>query len=286
MAQRWRLSTGQKKMHYLTDNLLGLTKDNDVWKVAFGFNKGDVKLVNSGGKKIVEHHKSIAEKLFIMDSSGKWDGNIKKAYMTHHNMMSENGQGLLDGGLESDLIPGSNIKNVWDAIDKVFPCGTALNLDVIMRSRKDHVGDCVGSNDELESASRIQTEGKTTHQEIKEGKCHKTALDIEHSCVSHAREEAECQHQHEIFIWEKKLELAHLQAGVLSQSAEPSQAQSFTSLLNNISGVQGSSFCTHSSMSSSSGGHCPSTSTSEGPFSWGAEVTLPEYADNVGSGDN
>ena len=67
-------------MHYLTDNLLGLIEDNATWKVAFGFNKGDVKLVNSGGKKIVEHHKSLAEKLFLADSSGRWGvkSDIKK----------------------------------------------------------------------------------------------------------------------------------------------------------------------------------------------------------------
>ena len=73
-------SWSKKNMHYLTDNLLGLIEENDVWKVAFGFNKGDVKLVNSGGKKIIEHHKSVTEKLFIMDPAGKWDGksDIKK----------------------------------------------------------------------------------------------------------------------------------------------------------------------------------------------------------------
>ena len=67
-------------MHYLTDKLLGLIEENATWKVAFGFNKGDVKLVNSGGKKIIEHHKSLAEKLFIVDPSGRWDSksDIKK----------------------------------------------------------------------------------------------------------------------------------------------------------------------------------------------------------------
>ena len=77
-------------MHYLTDNLLGLIEENDIWKVAFGFNKGDVKLVNSGRKKIVEHHKSVA-KLFIIDSSGKWDGksDIKKLANTVKNHINK-----------------------------------------------------------------------------------------------------------------------------------------------------------------------------------------------------
>ena len=67
-------------MHYLTDKLLGLIEENSTWKVAFGFNKGDIKLINSGGKKVVEHHKALAEKLFVMDPSGKWDkkSDIKK----------------------------------------------------------------------------------------------------------------------------------------------------------------------------------------------------------------
>ena len=67
-------------MHYLTDKLLGLIEENFTWKVPFGFNKGDIKLVNSGRKKVVEHHKALAKKLFVMDPSGKWDekSDIKK----------------------------------------------------------------------------------------------------------------------------------------------------------------------------------------------------------------
>jgi hypothetical protein len=36
--------------------------------------------VNSGGKKVIEHHKALAKKLFIVDPSGKWDekSDIKK----------------------------------------------------------------------------------------------------------------------------------------------------------------------------------------------------------------
>jgi hypothetical protein len=70
-------------MHYLTDKLLGLIEENSTWKVAFGFNKGDVKLVNSGGKKIIEHHKALAEKLFITDPSGKWDEKLDIKKLTN-----------------------------------------------------------------------------------------------------------------------------------------------------------------------------------------------------------
>ena len=52
-------------MHDLTDKLLTLIEDNPTWKVAFGFNKGDMELVPTGGKKIKDHHCEISTKLFI-----------------------------------------------------------------------------------------------------------------------------------------------------------------------------------------------------------------------------
>jgi hypothetical protein len=80
-------SWSKKDMHYLTDKLLGLIDKNAIWKVEFGFNKGDIKLVNSGGKKIIEHHKVLAEKLFLADPSRRWDGklDIKKLANTVKN---------------------------------------------------------------------------------------------------------------------------------------------------------------------------------------------------------
>jgi len=188
-------------------------------------------------------------------------------------------------------IPPVETLSVPPVITAVIAKPMPTRLQSALQKQKVSFQDQIRETSELEwtnwlSIAQIQTEGKTTRQEIKEGKHHKTALDIEHSCVSHAREEAECQHQHEMLIWEKKLELARLQAGVLPQSAEPSQAHSFTSLLNSTSGVQGLSFGTHSSTSSSSGGHHPSPSTPNRPFGWGAEVALPGYTDDMGSGDN
>ena len=58
-------------MHYLTDSLLGLVEDNVTWKVAFGFDKGKVQKVKTGGKKLTEHHQAIAAKLFPADISGQ-----------------------------------------------------------------------------------------------------------------------------------------------------------------------------------------------------------------------
>jgi hypothetical protein len=67
-------------MHHLTENLLGLIEENATWKVAFGFNKGEVKSVKNGGKKIVDHYQTLATKLFLADPSGRWDktSDIKK----------------------------------------------------------------------------------------------------------------------------------------------------------------------------------------------------------------
>ena len=67
-------------MHYLTDSLLGLVEDNVTWKVAFGFDKGEVQKVKTGGKKLTKHHQAIAAKLFPADISGRWtaDSDMKK----------------------------------------------------------------------------------------------------------------------------------------------------------------------------------------------------------------
>ena len=63
---RW----AKKDMHYLTDTLLGLIKDNATWKVTFGFNKGEVQMVKTGGKKLTKHHQAITANLVPGDISG------------------------------------------------------------------------------------------------------------------------------------------------------------------------------------------------------------------------
>jgi len=65
--------------HPLSDSLLGIIEDNPVYKVAFGFDKGDVKSVPNGGKKVVEHHRSIARKLFVDNPKSEWtEADIKQ----------------------------------------------------------------------------------------------------------------------------------------------------------------------------------------------------------------
>jgi hypothetical protein len=58
--------------HHLSDKLLGFIEENDTYKVAFGFDKGDVGSVPTGGKKTIEHHRAIARKLFLTPSETGW----------------------------------------------------------------------------------------------------------------------------------------------------------------------------------------------------------------------
>jgi len=66
--------------HHLTDSLLGIIEDSATYKVALGFDKGDVGGVSSGGKKVIEQYQSIARKLFIEVENATWSdtkGHVK-----------------------------------------------------------------------------------------------------------------------------------------------------------------------------------------------------------------
>ena len=60
--------------HHLSDKLLGFIEENNTYKVVFGFDKGDVGSVPTGGKKTIEHHCAIACKLFLTPSETGWTG--------------------------------------------------------------------------------------------------------------------------------------------------------------------------------------------------------------------
>lgn len=50
-----------------------------MYKVAFGFDKGLVGAVPTGGKWLTEHHRALAQKVLVKDLSSRWDGDdIKK----------------------------------------------------------------------------------------------------------------------------------------------------------------------------------------------------------------
>jgi hypothetical protein len=117
-----------------------------MWKVAFGFDKGDVGSVPTGGKKIKDHYRAIAVKLFLdleepfrtfvhtdlekLDDvvknrinkcvracliSHMFDlfSSLKVQYGKYRKMMSETGQGLIDEGRKDEMTPDSEIANMW-----------------------------------------------------------------------------------------------------------------------------------------------------------------------------
>ena len=118
-----------------------------MWKVAFGFDKGNIGSVPTGGKKIKDHYRAIAVKLFldleepfgtfVHNDLEKLDNvirnwinmcvchssfiyqmlnqtlSLKTQYGKYCKMMSETGQGLIDKGHEDEMTPGSEIANMW-----------------------------------------------------------------------------------------------------------------------------------------------------------------------------
>ena len=102
--------------------------------------------MSSGGKKVIEQYQSITRKLFIEVENSAWSdtkddikllgksvknrvtwyalhqimlfyysfiSRIKKNYVKHRASISETGQGLLDAGREDEILPGSEIANIW-----------------------------------------------------------------------------------------------------------------------------------------------------------------------------
>jgi hypothetical protein len=135
-----------KPNHHLTDSLLGIIEDSAAYKVALGFDKGNVGAVSSGGKKVIEQYQSIARKLFIEVENSAWSdtkddikllgesvkncvmwyashqimlfyysfiSRIKKNYVKHRASILETGQGLLNAGRENEILPGSEIASIW-----------------------------------------------------------------------------------------------------------------------------------------------------------------------------
>ena len=51
--------------HHLSDTLLTMIEGKAHYKVAFGIDKGNITLVPMGGKKIIDHYRTIACELFV-----------------------------------------------------------------------------------------------------------------------------------------------------------------------------------------------------------------------------
>jgi len=100
------IAWSKSENHALTDNLLTLIEDSAMYKVAFGFNKGDVGSVPTGGKKTVEHYRAIARALFVDSPDNPWTekdlpqlnnvvknriNSLKSTYQKYRKEMSETG---------------------------------------------------------------------------------------------------------------------------------------------------------------------------------------------------
>jgi hypothetical protein len=61
----------------LSFRLIAIIEDSAAYKVALGFDKGDVSNPSSGGRKLSEQHRSIAQKLFLDQSDSRWSWNAQ-----------------------------------------------------------------------------------------------------------------------------------------------------------------------------------------------------------------
>ncbi|KAF6741090.1 hypothetical protein DFP72DRAFT_315644 [Ephemerocybe angulata] len=119
-----------KENHIYTDNLLTLIEDTPRYAQAFGFTtKGDsAKNVSSSGQRPSDMYDEIARALFIDPEESTFDeddleqlsnavknrvSSFKSGFRTHRDALGQTGQGLVHGGNESEITPGSDLANVW-----------------------------------------------------------------------------------------------------------------------------------------------------------------------------
>ncbi|KIJ29159.1 hypothetical protein M422DRAFT_269503 [Sphaerobolus stellatus SS14] len=108
---------------------------------SFGYDTGCSTAVNSHGKNKADHYRDLAHKVPIEHPSGQWTGDkkvygeviknrittINKKYNTYRNMLSQTGQGLIDGGRDHEIEDGTELANIWDKIRLEFPFYKTLN---------------------------------------------------------------------------------------------------------------------------------------------------------------
>ncbi|KAG1744231.1 hypothetical protein EDB19DRAFT_1906795 [Suillus lakei] len=125
--------------HHLTDQLLTLIEDSELWKAVFGFDKGTSgsAMATGKGKNTLKHCADIAIALFINYVAGmQWTfddikvlqgvvknriGSLRSSYADICTLLGETGHGLIVSGRENELIDGSPAANVYDVIKNKFP---------------------------------------------------------------------------------------------------------------------------------------------------------------------
>ncbi|KAG1805225.1 uncharacterized protein BJ212DRAFT_1304174 [Suillus subaureus] len=125
-------------MSTLMDKLLTVISKHVTYKVAFGFDKGDARSVNSSGKKVKEHTERIAEKVLLLDTlsnedpTSRWKDikisklsksiyHLKESYSKHYQELGQTGQGLLTTDHQHKITPGTPLANMRDKILQEFP---------------------------------------------------------------------------------------------------------------------------------------------------------------------
>ncbi|KIJ34492.1 hypothetical protein M422DRAFT_263459 [Sphaerobolus stellatus SS14] len=106
----------------LTWTLLSVIEASPAMRQSFGY--------DTGSRKVLTVH-----------PSGQWTGDekvygeviknrittINKKYNMYHNMLSQTGQGLIDGGRDHEIEDGMELANIWDKIRLEFPFYKTLN---------------------------------------------------------------------------------------------------------------------------------------------------------------
>ena len=97
-------------------------------------------------------------------------------------------------------------------------------------------------------------------------------------------QEAKCCHQHEVAIWDRKLEIAQLQAVASPSFVKPNPAPTYENMdgFGSMGEMSGQLHSPYSSSPSSSG-LCLSPHFGEGDYGWGGQADT-KYSDLMGSG--
>ncbi|KAH9831847.1 uncharacterized protein C8Q71DRAFT_861518 [Rhodofomes roseus] len=175
-----------KKNHYLTDALLTSIEDRPSIKMALGFAKGDDVTGASktgGGDSVDTQYERLARELFLNQypALNKTEAHVpklgtsvknrvdslKKMYRGHRKAIGETGAGLISGDKENEIIPGSELDNMWQQIQTNFPW--YKRMDVLMRNHpsvcRDSVANSTTSANTSVLDSSLSNTGTRGHRE-------------------------------------------------------------------------------------------------------------------------
>ncbi|KAJ7911696.1 hypothetical protein B0H13DRAFT_2328078 [Mycena leptocephala] len=136
---RW----AKTEFFYLTDELVSIIKESNLYRQSFGFTKITPGPVPTGGKTQPDLQAEIAESMFITPPDATYTkddlvvlttavGNritaLKKGYRDSWTLLGATGQGLVADNREGEIESGSDLQNIWDKIQKKFPWYKRMHL--------------------------------------------------------------------------------------------------------------------------------------------------------------